>query len=163
MSVGISKDTAVCVCDSIKAWWLTEGRDAHPDASSLLVFADSGGSQSYRHDVFKEALQRLADELGIEIRMAHYPPDASQWNPIEHRVFPFITRALKGAIRTSYEQVQQLIERAKTSTGVKVTAQIVTNIYHTGKKVTEGFKESMRILFDKELGKWNYRAVPLQI
>jgi len=38
----------------------------------------------------------------------------------------------------------------------------VKRIYHTGKKVAEGFKESMRILFDKTLGQWNYRAVPLQ-
>jgi hypothetical protein len=162
VSLGISKDTAEFVCDSIKAWWLTEGRKTYPQATSLLVLADSGGSNSYRHYVFKEALQHLVDKFGIEIRMAHYPPYASKWNPVEHRVFPFITKALKGVILTSHEQVQRLIERTKTSTGLKVTAHIVKKVYHTGKKVAEGFKESMRILFDKTLGQWNYRAVPLQ-
>jgi hypothetical protein len=162
VSIGTSKDTADFVCDSIKYWWLTQGRADYPLATSILALADSGGSNAYRHYVFKEALQRLADELGIEIRMAHYPPYASKWNPVEHRVFPFITKALTGAILTSHEQVQRLIERAKTSTGLRVTAYIVKKIYHTGKKVAEGFKESMRILFDKKLGQWNYRAVPLQ-
>ncbi len=162
--LGTSKDTADFVCDAIRAWWKTEGRVAYPSASSILLLADSGGSNSYRHYVFKEALQQLSSELGIELRMAHYPPYASKWNPVEHRVFPYITKALKGAILTSHEQVKTLIERAKTSTGLAVTVQIVTNVYQTGKKVAEGFKESMRILFDTELGKelakLNYRAVP---
>ena len=162
VSIGTSKDPADFVCDSITSWWLTQGRADYPLATSILALADSGGSNSYRHYVFKEALQRLADELGIEIRMAHYPPYASKWNPVEHRVFPFITKALKGAILTSHEQVRNLIARAKTSTGLKVTAQLVKKVYHTGKKVATGFKESMRILFDKTLGQWNYRAVPLQ-
>jgi hypothetical protein len=161
--LGTTKDTAGFVCDCIQAWWEAEGRSYYPTATSLLLLADSGGSNSYRHYVFKEALQQLADVLGIEIRLAHYPPYASKWNPVEHRVFPHITRALRGVILTSHDQVKTLIERTKTSTGLTVTAQIVTKVYQTGKKVAEGFKESMRILFDKELGKWNYRAVPLQI
>lgn len=162
VSLGTSKDTADFVCDSIKHWWLTQGRNDYPQATSILALADSGGSNSYRHYVFKEALQQLVDALGIEIRMAHYPSYASKWNPVEHRVFPHITKALRGVILTSHEQVKTLIERTKTSTGLTVTAQIVTKVYQTGKKVAEGFKESMRILFDKKLGKWNYRAVPLQ-
>jgi hypothetical protein len=162
--LGTSKDTAAFVCDAIRAWWAAEGRAAYPTATSILLLADSGGSNSYRHYVFKEALQQLAKELGIELRMAHYPPYTSKWNPVEHRVFPYITKALKGAILTSHEQVKTLIERAKTSTGLTVTVQILTTIYQTGKKVAEGFKESMRIIFDTELGKdlakLNYRAIP---
>jgi hypothetical protein len=162
--LGSSKDTAAFVCDAIRAWWEAEGRAAYPMATSILLLADSGGSNSYRHYVFKEALQYLASELGIELRMAHYPPHASKWNPVEHRVFPYITKALKGAILTSHEQVKTLIERAKTSTGLTVTVQILTTVYQTGKNVAEGFKESMRIMFDTELGKelakLNYRAVP---
>lgn len=162
--LGTSKDTAAFVCDAIRAWWKAEGCVAYPAATSILLLADSGGSNSYRHYVFKEALQQLASELGLELRMAHYPPYASKWNPVEHRVFPYITKALKGVILTSHEQVKTLIERAKTSTGLTVTVKIVTNVYQTGKKVAHGFKASMRILFDTELGKalakLNYRAVP---
>jgi hypothetical protein len=162
VNIGISKDTADFVCDSIRHWWLSQGRYDYPQATSILALADSGGSNSYRHYVFKEALQHLVDELGIEIRMAHYPSYASKWNPVEHRVFPHITRALRGVILTSHEQVKRLIERTKTSTGLTLTVRIVTKMYQTGRKVTEGFKASMRILFDEKLGKWNYRAVPLQ-
>ena len=81
---------------------------------------------------------------------------------MEHRLFPHITRALQGVILTSHEQVKTLIERTKTSTGLTVTAQVSTTVYQTGKKVAEGFKESMKIIFDQVLGKWNYRAIPLQ-
>jgi len=162
VNIGTSKDTAEFVCDSIRHWYLNYGQHHYPDAASVLVLADSGGSNSYRHYVFKESLQMLADELKIEIRMAHYPPYASKWNPVEHRVFPHITKVLRGAVLTGYEQVRTLIGRAKTSTGLTVTARIAAKVYHTGKQAAEGFKESMRILFDEVLGKWNYRAVPSQ-
>ena len=133
VNIGISKDTSEFACESLKLWWLNYGRYQYPNSTSILMLADSGGSNSYRHYVFKEALQQLADDLGIEIRMAHYPPYASKWNPVEHRVFPHITRALRGVILTSHEQVKRLIERTKTSTGLTVTAQIVTKVYQTGK------------------------------
>ena len=160
--LGTSKDTAAFVCDAIRVWWLTEGRQHYPQATSILLLADSGGSNSYRHHVFKEALQHLANRLGIELRMAHYPPYASKWNPVEHRVFPHITRALRGVILTSHDQVKRLIERTKTSTGLTITAHIYWTIYQTGKKVTDAFKQAMPIVFDKDLGQWNYRAIPLQ-
>jgi DNA-binding GntR family transcriptional regulator len=160
--LGTSKDTAAFVCDAIHVWWTTEGRDHYPHATSMLVLADSGGSNSYRHHVFKEALQQLANRLGIELRMAHYPPYASKWNPVEHRVFPHITRVLRGVILTRHEQMKRWIERTKTATGLTVTAHIYWTIYQTGKKVSAAFKQAMPIVFDHDLGKWNYRAVPLQ-
>lgn len=162
VNIGTSKDTAEFACDSIKEWWCGQGRRDYPNASSILVFADSGGSNSYRHYVFKEQLQKLVDEIGIEIRMAHYPPYASKWNPVEHRVFPHITRALQGVVFTGYDVVRQLINKAKTKTGLTVTAKVTDKVYETGKKAAEGFKESMRIIFDGFLGKLNYRAIPLK-
>ncbi len=158
--IGTTKDTAAFVCDCIRAWWEEEGQAAYSQATSLLLLADSGGSNSYRHYVFKEALQHLATDLGIEVRVAHYPPYASKWNPVEHRVFPHITKVLKGVVLTSHEQVKTLMARAKTSTGLTLTVKILKKVYHTGKKVAKGFKESMRIVFDQELEKLNYRAIP---
>lgn len=118
------------------------------------------GSNSSRHFIFKQDLQALAAEIGIEIRIAHYPPYTSKWNPIEHRVFPHITRALQGVILTSHLLTKELIEKATTKAGLKVFACILNKIYETGRKVVEGFKESMRIAFDKLLGQWNYVAIP---
>jgi len=158
--LGTSKDTAEFVGDCLRHWWRHYGRRRYPRARSILALADSGGSNSYRHYIFKEELQACADDWGIEIRIAHYPPYCSKWNPVEHRVFPHLTRAMQGVIFTTHELVKELIENATTKTGLRVVAHIISTVYETGKKVAENFKDTMRILFDETLGQWNYRAVP---
>jgi hypothetical protein len=125
------------------------------------MLMDGGGSNSSRHFLFKHDLQAVADEIGIEIRIAHFPPYTSKWNPIEHRVFPHITRALQGVVLNTHRLVKHLIEKAKTKTGLKVFACILNKLYETGRKVAADFKKSMRIVFDALLGQWNYVAVPL--
>ena len=130
-------------------------------AISILMLMDGGGSNSSRHYIFKQDLQTLVDELGIDIRVAHYPPYTSKWNPIEHRVFPHITRALQGMVLTSHQLTKELIEKATTKTGLTVVACILNKVYETKRKVMVGFKESMRILFDNILGQWNYVAAPI--
>ena len=119
-----------------------------------------GGSNSATQYLFKEDLQRLVDRLGIEIRVAHYPPYCSKYNPIEHRLFPHLTRACQGVIFESVGLVKGLMEKARTSTGLEVTVDILDKVYLTGRKYAEGFKEDMKIVFDEILPKWNYRAVP---
>ncbi len=158
--LGTSKDTAEFVSNCIRHWWLNYGSQLYPSASSVLILADGGGSNSSRHFIFKSELEKLANELFIEIRMAHYPPYCSKWNPVEHRVFPHLTRALQGVILTSHKLVQTLFERATTRTGLKVIVNIIETIYQTGRKVADDYKDTMRIVFDGYLGKWNYRAIP---
>jgi hypothetical protein len=162
VNIGISKDTSEFACDSIKLWWNNQGRFEYPSATSILMLADCGGSNSSRHYIFKEDLQKLVDEIGIEIRVAHYPPYTSKWNPVEHRLFPHITRVLEGVIFKSHELVKELIEQTTTKGGLKVTANIIKKVYETGRKYSADFKETMRIIFDKFLGQWNYRAIPLK-
>ncbi len=161
VNIGTSKDTGEFACDSIRQWWYNEGQYNYPDASSILLLCDGGGSNSSRHYLFKEDLQKLVSELGIEIRIAHYPPYTSKWNPIEHKLFCHMTRALTGVIFTSHELVKELVETTTTKQGLKVTANIINTVYQTGRKVATNFKKTMRIIFDDDLGKWNYRAVPL--
>jgi hypothetical protein len=110
--------------------------------------------------VFKAALQDLANRLGIEIRVAHYPPYASKYNPIEHRLFPHVTRVCQGVVFVSVELVKELMEKTKTRTGLWVTVDIIARVYATGARAPEGFKENMKIIFDTVLPQWNYRAVP---
>jgi hypothetical protein len=160
VNIGVSKDTSEFACDSIKAWWKNYGKLQYPNCTSILILADGGGSNSARHYIFKEDLQNLVDEIGVEIRMAHFPPYTSKWNPIEHRLFPHITRSLKGVILKSHDYVKELIENTKTRTGLEVKAHIIKKIYQTGRKYADNFKETMRIIFDDYLGKWNYRAIP---
>ena len=92
--------------------------------------------------------------------MAHYPPYTSKYNPIEHRLFPHVTRACQGVILRSVEQVRHYMAKTKTTTGLHVLVNILDKVYATGKKVAAGFKKTMRILFDDFLPKWNYRALP---
>jgi hypothetical protein len=160
LHIGTSHDTSEFACDSLRYWWDTYGRVLYPDATSILVLCDGGGSNSSRYYIFKQDLQVLADEIGVEIRIAHYPPYCSKYNPIEHRLFPHITRACQGVILTSLELVVELLAKTQTQTGLQVFVHVLDKIYATGRKVAADFKTNMRIVFDEHLPVWNYRAIP---
>lgn len=160
IQIGTSHDTSEFVCDSLRHWWYTFGKPRFPQATSILIKCDGGGSNDSRHYLFKRDLQALADEIGIEIRIAHYPPYCSKYNPIEHRLFPHVTRACQGVVFTSIELVKELMEKTHTKTGLKAFVHIIDKVYQIGRKVTEEFKQTMHIVFDDFLPQWNYCAVP---
>lgn len=160
INLGISKDTSEFACDSIRNWWYHEGQYLYPQATSILGLCDSGGSNNAHHYIFKEDLQKLVNEIGVEIRIAHYPPYTSKYNPIEHRLFPHVTRACQGVVFKSVELVKGLMEKTRTSKGLRVTVEVIKKVYKTGRKATADFKEKMSIKFDEFLPKWNYIAVP---
>jgi len=160
INLGTSRDTGEFACDSFRLWWYTQGKQDYPQASSILLLCDGGGSNSCHQYLFKQDLQRLANEIGIEIRVAHYPAYCSKYNPIEHRLFPHVTRACQGVVFTNIERVKKLIARTKTKKGLQVFVNLIETIYETGRKVCESFKNHMPIIFDCLLPKWNYRAIP---
>ncbi len=126
----------------------------------MLLLCDGGGSNSASRYVFKEDLQKLADRLGLEIRVAHYPPYCSKYNPIEHRLFPHVTRACQGVVFHTVQVVKALMEKTKTRAGLEVTVNILDKPYEIGRQCADEFKKNMKIVFDALLPKWNYRAVP---
>lgn len=160
VAIGSSKETSEMACNAIREWWINEGEINYPNAVSILVLADSGGSNSSRHNIFKQDLCDLASQIGIEIRMAHYPPYTSKWNPIEHRLFPHITRSLSGVMMRSYEMVKYLVEKTVTETGLKVKAFIDDLIYETGRKIEKGFSGKNDVVHDDFLPTLNYIARP---
>ena len=117
VNLGTSHDTSEFACDSLRQWWQVYGRLASPAATSLLILCDGGGSNSARTSLFKADLEKLVQDTGLEMRIAHYPPYTSQYNPIEHRLFPPLTRACQGVIFTSVDVVQELMAKATTKTG----------------------------------------------
>ena len=121
---------------------LEKGQIDYPNATSILMLMDGGGSNSSRRYMFKEGLQNLVNEIGVEIRIAPYPPYTSKWNPIEHRVFPHVTRAMQGVILIDHDMVKQLIEKTQTKTGLGVSVSFIDKVYEVGKRATDGFKES---------------------
>jgi hypothetical protein len=160
VALGTSKDTSEFACDNLRYWWYHQGRLDYPNATHLLILCDGGGSNDPRFFLFKADLQALATELGLEIRIAHYPPYTSKYNPIEHRLFPHLTRACQGVIFTSVALVQRLMAQTSTHQGLSVRVHILDKVYATGRQVSETFKQNLPILFDDFLPQWNYRAVP---
>jgi len=153
MTIGTSHDTSEFACDCIRHWWYQYGMIDYSQATAIMLLCDCGGSNNARYYVFKEQLQKLANEIGISIRITHYPPYTSKYNPIEHRLFPHITRACKGMIFKNNELVKNLMARATTKKGLRVFANILDKAFQTGKKVEGGFKENMKIVFDDVLPK----------
>lgn len=160
MHLNTSHDTSEMACDSLAAWWDGHGRAIYHGAPVILVLCDGGGSNSASRYVFKEQLQKTANRLGVEIRMAHYPPYCSKYNPIEHRLFAHVTRACRGVIFQTLETVRHYMSKTASSTGLEVAVLVLEKVYETGRKCAEGFKENMKIVFDDFLPKWNYRAIP---
>ena len=160
LTIGTSRDTSEFACACIRQWWLTYGRFDYPAATEILLLCDCGGSNNARYYIFKQDLQELADELGIAIRIAHYPPYTSKYNPIEHRLFPHVTRACQGVVFNSIEVVKEFISKTKTKTGLQVFTSVLDKIFETKRKVADDFKENMRIKFDAYLPQWNYKAIP---
>lgn len=160
LNLGLSHDTSQFACDCLRNWWYHQGQIIYPKTTSILILCDGGGSNSSRYYIFKEDLQKLADELGVAIRIAHYPPYCSKHNPIEHRLFPHVTRACQGVVFKNMALVKELMEKTTTSKGLKVTVQIIDKVYALKRKVAHDFKQTMRILFDEFLPRWNYTAVP---
>ena len=160
LNLNTSHDTTELACDSIETWWREHGSSRYPTAKQLLVLCDGGGSNSASKYLFKQDLQALANRLGLEIRVAHYPPYCSKYNPIEHRLFPHVTHACKGVIFQSMETAKHYMEKTQTAKGLKVAVGILDKAYQTGRTCAKEFKETMKIVFDDILPKWNYTAVP---
>jgi len=160
ITLGVSNDTSEFACECIRLWWFNFGKTEYLNSTQLLLLCDCGGSNNARYYIFKEDLQKLSNELNIEIRIAHYPPYTSKYNPIEHRLFPHMTRACKGAIFNTVDIANDFIGRTSTSKGLRVFSSVLDKVFETGRKYADGFKENMKIRFDNFLPQWNYVAIP---
>jgi hypothetical protein len=160
LNLGLSHDTSEFACDSFRWFWRCMGQNYYPQATSILWLCDAGGSNNCRHYIFKQELQRLVDEIGIEIRVAHYPTYCSKFNPIERRFFSHVTRACQGVLFDSLDTVVRLMRKTATKTGLTATVRVMKKAYETGRKVTQEFRDTMDFTFDNVLPRWNYTAVP---
>ena len=160
VSVGIDHDTADFAAESIRRWWQEMGRPVYPRARKLLLTADAGGSNGYRSRLWKVALQRLADDLGLRMAVCHFPPGTSKWNKIEHRMFCHITRNWRGKPLSSRAVVVNLIGATSTRTGLQIRAELDTNAYPTGLEVSDEELAAVHITPDAFHGEWNYTIAP---
>lgn len=156
VNLGVSCDTTAFACDSIALWWEGHGRHDYPDATQMLILCDGGGSNPAKSNLFKQDLQALADRLNVSLRVAHYPPYCSKHNPIEHRLFPHVTRACEGVVFKSISLVKRLIERTRTRTGLRVTVDLLDGVYAAGRRAAEHLTATMRLINDAVFPQWNY-------
>jgi len=160
VSVGVDHDTPVFAATSIEAWWKQVGEQRYPHARELFITADAGGSNSYRSNVWKHELQRLADKLNLAIHVSHFPPGTSKWNKVEHRLFSFISINWRGRPLRSYETVINLISNTTNRGGLLVRARLDRRRYPTGKKVSKKELRAINIERDRFHGDWNYVIRP---
>jgi hypothetical protein len=156
ITLGTSHDTSQFACDSLGLWWRRHGERAYPKAQSILLLCDGGGSNHCRQHIFKEDSQRLVNRIGIPIRVAHYPPHCSKYNPIEHRLFPHVTRAWSGVVFRTLEIAIKCLKRIWTSAGLKVTYAVLDKVYQLQRAASERFLDSYPIQFANNLPEWNY-------
>ncbi len=160
VSVGITSDTATFATNTILDWWQTLGNTRYPNATTLTITADCGGSNSSRTRLWKLELQRLADQTGLQIAVCHFPPGTSKWNKIEHRLFSFISTNWRGKPLISHEVIINLISNTTTSTGLKVYAQLDDREYEKGIKVSDEQLATINISRNPFHGDWNYTMAP---
>ncbi len=162
VNVGITHDTAQFAVASIRTWWRRLGKRRYPKAElrRILITADSGGSNGPRNRLWKHELQNLADELGVELEICHFPPGTSKWNKIEHRVFCHITRTWRGEPLESYEMVVNLIGSTRTNSGLEVHATLDEKDYDNGIKISDADYKSINLAPSKFHGEWNYVIRP---
>ncbi len=159
--VGITRDTPSFAVDSIENWWRNEGSATYPDAKELLILADSGGSNSSRSRVWKHKIQsNICDQFGLSVRVSHYPPGSSKWNPIEHRLFSEISKNWAGRPLDSYETILKYIRTTTTTTGLRVKSHFVRKKYETGEKVSNKQMRELAIKKGEVLPDWNYTLQP---
>lgn len=156
ISVGNSHETASFVMENLVWWWEEFGIHQYPDAQTIYILCDAGGANSYRHHIFKKKMLELSDTIGKNILICHYPPYASKWNPIEHRLFAHVHFSMKGMVLDSYQTVKLLIDKTSTKTGLKVFTRIVNKEYKLGEKVELEINEKNRISYNQTLTKFSY-------
>ena len=160
VEIGTDRDTAEFAVASIRGWWKNEGQKLYHNAKSLLITADSGGSNSYRSGLWKRELQKFANEFGLSISVCHFPPGTSKWNKVEHRLFSFISTNWRGEPLTDYETIVRLISATKTAKGLSVTCRLNLRNYEKGIKVSKKEIERFNLKRDKFHGEWNYTIAP---
>jgi hypothetical protein len=159
--VGNSADTSEFAVDAICRWWEDESRPTFPDESKLLILSDAGGSDGCRHRLWKKLLQeRLADCLGIEVMVCHYPTGCSKWNPVEHRLFSHISMNWAGRPLRSFAKTLGYIRGTTTEAGLKVEAFLIDRVYEKGIKVSEKEFESLNLQRRRICPLWNYMIKP---
>ena len=159
--VGTSRETPAFAVDAIEHWWRRCGKKHYAHATDLLILADSGGANSPRCKLWKcDLQQKLCNEHGLRVTVCHYPPGASKWNPIEHRLFSEVSKNWQGVPLETHEVALNYISSTRTKTGLTASAKLNAKTYETGQQVTDEEMKLLNIRAHRSLPEWNYTIMP---
>jgi len=159
--VGTSNNTPAFAVGCIARWWEHEGRMMYPAADQLLILADSGGSNGCRARAWKHNLQvGLCERFGLNVTVCHYPTACSKWNPVEHRLFSFISINWAGKPLRTLDTMLGYINGTTTATGLKVKAFLQDSLYQRGERVTREDIDHLNLRPHAVIPKWNYTLCP---
>lgn len=161
LNLNTGADTGEFACASLKWYWNEIAAEHYPDADSILLLCDCGGSNSYRSKAFKFHLCQLANEFEISIEVAHYPVHCSKYNPIERKVFPYVEDAWRGNVFSRVEDFAETARAASTSTGLEITSHIIEKHFTPVRQSKTNHDISdLPITYDEELPEYNYKIEP---
>jgi hypothetical protein len=161
VAVGTSAETSEFAVDAIVRWWEQEDRPTFPHEEKMLILSDAGGSDGYRPRLWKKQIQeQLADHLGIEVMVCHYPTGASKWNPVEHRLFSYISLNWAGKPLRSFETMLAYIRGTTTETGLEVKASLLDQEYEKSIKVSDKEMAALNLERRRVCPNWNYIIKP---
>jgi len=161
VNLGTSRDTAEFAVASICKWWQMIGSVNYPNADRLLILADCGGSNGYRTRLWKHQLQAaFADRFKLRVKVCHYPPGASKWNPIEHRMFCFISSNWVAHPLTDYETALKFIRTTKTAAGLTIRAALHKKQYQKGIRICDNQMSQVNLKHYTHRPNWNYSITP---
>ena len=159
--VGMSHDTPQFAVENVEKWWRQEGRERYRHSTRLGILADGGGSNGSRCRAWKYGLyHELARRHDLTVTVAHFPPGASKWNPIEHRLFSQISNNWAGEPLESFEKILKFIRTTRTSTGLRVRAQLVRKHYDKGLTIRDAEMRELCLETGPTLPQWNYTLLP---
>lgn len=159
--VGTAAETPALAVDAIEYWWVHERPLRFPKASQLLILADCGGANACRARVFKWRLHRqLCQPYGVSLTLCHYPPGASKWNPIEHRLFSEISKNWQGRPLVTLGTMLNYIRTTATTSGLEVNAHLLRKKYQKGERLTDRQFNQLPLSRDRALPDWNYTLAP---
>jgi hypothetical protein len=159
--VNMSSDTPEAAVEAIARWWRQEGPGSYPAANHLLILADSGGSNGCRARGWKHNIQmKLCDELRLTVTVCHYPTSGSKWNPVEHRLFSYVSINWAGKPLRTLDTMLEYIRNTTTMAGLKVQSFALDGHYPKGRKVTQANMNALMLSPHDVCPKWNYTLRP---
>lgn len=159
--VGTSYDTPTFAAYAIAQWWTDPDRPRFVREDKLLILCDAGGSNNCRYWQWKiQVQQQLADQFGIEVMICHYPTGASQWNPIEHRLFSEISKNWAGQPLRTFQTMLNYIRNTTTETGLKVKAFLVERLFEKGLNYDMQDRHNLNLQRCRTCPTWNYIIKP---